>query len=212
MSEQMEVKLSFNFDMYLMYLIQDVTKKSSVDILAFFNDLARAVANIGVEKRTGSGIRKDIHNFFPGTSIPFKMLVKGHKQWNRGNYNRQTGKFEGEEKQIFGCRVEVMFPESHLYMSEEQLGKISEALMERELLGGDGMSLPNFERPDPKTPKLYKDLMVDVCGKQPIKAKKTGYDPEVNGNCRTCNRKVGTTQWDCHCVGNPTGNVPPQAK
>lgn len=151
------------FDQFLLYLIQDVTKKPSVEILTFFYELAREVVNMGIEGRKDdhSGIYKKIDNFFPGTSIPFHMLVDGrvYSGW-------------GTNEDRFECSVEIGFPDRGNYMDEKELKKIEEALMEHTLLGGVGVIIPNFTKPEIKVPKMYKSLMAKVIG-YPIEEKKS---------------------------------------
>jgi hypothetical protein len=196
--EILPLKMYYRFDNYLMYLIQDVTKKDTVDIIAFFSDLSKAVSTIGQEKKTGGGIRKEILDFFPGTSIPFRMMVKGSISRFVRNWDPVSKRFINEETKTFSCTVEVGFPEETLYMSEEKVERITEALLERELLGGGDIQLPAFDRPSPSTPKMYQKMMEDICGKAPPKPKRPGYDPDLSGVCRNCNRNnVGYSRCVC---------------
>lgn len=206
MDKQIETKIRFSLNRFLMYTIQDVTGKPSVDILAFFHDLSRSIANIGLEKNKGKGIRKDLEDFFPGTSVPFKMLIKGHKSWHRGTWNPHTRQYEGEEKDVFDVSVEIGFPDNSLGIPEAQMKNISEALAERELLGGDGITLPAFEKPETKTPKMYKSMMEEICGKGTTRKRVEGYDPEpITQNCRNCgglpkeHLNATSSHYKCSC-------------
>lgn len=151
----LRTKQSYRFDAYLLALIQEVTKRPSADILNFFNELAKQVCDIGSENRTGNGIRKNITNYFPGTSIPFHMLVKGNKQYQA--WNNKTREYEGD--QILMCYVEIGFPDKALHIKAQDLDDIAVALMEKALLGGEEVNMPPFIKPEIKTPKMYKELM-----------------------------------------------------
>lgn len=135
-----------------MYLIQQTTKQPTEDILGFFYDLATRVAQIGYEKIDGKGIRKDIRDTFPGSDIPFKLLVKGHvrKEWDR------TAMTYSNNEVMYG-EMEVTFPDKTRSVDQ---GALMEKIMEKTLL--DGESLPNFPKPQSKTPKMYKDLIQEV--------------------------------------------------
>ncbi len=124
-----------------MYLIQQITKQPTDEILGFFYDFGKEVFIIGMENMDGRSIRKDIQAMYPGTDIPFKMLVKGHKGYGQG----PTG------------TIEVTFPDNPTYIDTE---KLMEMIMEKMLLGGT--SLPPFGPPMSRTPKMYKDLIEKV--------------------------------------------------
>lgn len=133
--------MSFHPDAGLMYLIQQVTKLPSDEILGFFYDFGKEVFVVGIKNMAGRSIRKDIQALYPGTAIPFKILVKGYKGYGQG----PSGS------------IEVTFPDNSTYMDTE---KLMEMIMEKTLLGGS--SLPDFEAPKSRTPKLYKDLIEQV--------------------------------------------------
>lgn len=130
-----------------MYLIQQTTKLPTEEILGFFYDLGMKVAEIGIEKMEGRGIRKDIRDVFPNSCVPFKLLVKGRKlgQWN------SSGVPIIDE---FWGSIEVTFPDKSRTVDQKAL---MEKIIERTLL--DGESLPNFPQPQNRTPKMYKDLI-----------------------------------------------------
>lgn len=134
--------IRFNPDAGLMYLIQSVTKQNTADILGFFYDFGKAVLLQGVEAMDGRSIRKDIRDYYPGTAIPFKLLVKANK-WGSGP--------------VTGGDISVDFPDNSMYIRTEEL---MDLIMERELLGTTG--LPDLEPPKVKTPKMYRDLIEQV--------------------------------------------------
>lgn len=137
-----------------MFLIQETSKLPTEEILGFFYDLGVRVAEIGIDKMEGRGIRKDIRDDFPGTAIPFKLLVKGRKtrQWTPSGYTN-ADEFWGS--------IEVTFPDKSRGVDQKAL---MEKIVERSLL--DGESLPNFPKPKSKTPKMYKDLIAEVFKKE----------------------------------------------
>ena len=196
--ENLPLKLTLSFDNHLMYLIQDVTKKDSLEILGFFGDLTKAIANIGYEKRTGDGIKKQITDFFPGTSIPFHILLKGKAtHYREFDYTKRA--YVGEAERVFLCTAEVGFPDVKSNLPQSALDKISEALMERELLGYSEIKLEPFDRPQTPTSKLYKKLMEEVCGKKQIRVNTDHYDPDITGKCRNCGWIPGHGWRKCTC-------------
>lgn len=141
MAKISEKMISFRPDAGLMYLIQQVTKQTTDEILGFFYDFGKQIAIEGIAKMEGRSIRKDIQAMYPNTAIPFKILVKGHRGYGQGA----------------SASVEVTFPDNPTYMDTE---KLMEMIMEKQLLGGS--SLPDFEPPKSRTPKMYKTLIEEV--------------------------------------------------
>lgn len=142
----------------LVYLIQQQTKLSSAQILGFFSDLTSDIIKIGIEymikKDTRSMIKK-LEDFFPGTDIPFSIEIDGTR-WNGANPDKHNS-------YVLSCKTLIGFSTGTEY---QDVKKIEEAVMETLLLGAD--SLPLFERPKTKTPKLYKDLMEEIRKKRMI--------------------------------------------
>jgi len=148
--QKKKITISFSADEALMYLIQQTTKLPTEEILGFFYDLGMKVAEMGIEKMEGRGIRKDIRDVFPGSNIPFKLLVKGRMQ-------RQHTPTGWANSGIFYGGIEVSFPDKSRGVDQRAL---LEKIVERSLL--DGESLPNFPQPASKTPKMYKDLIAQA--------------------------------------------------
>lgn len=142
--------LSFHPDQGLMYLIQQVTKQSTDEILGFFYDFGKEVFILGVKamKPNQREIRKNIEAIYPGTSIPFHLNVEGGKRWGY-NATSQDTPYRGT--------IHVKFPENTTYIDTS---KLMEMIMEKQLLGGS--SLPDFEPPPSHTPKMYKALIQQV--------------------------------------------------
>ncbi len=171
MSEKKTIPLrtSLNMDSFLLYLIQQVTGQSSIEIVGFFSDFGRAVAQIGAEKRKGSSsrIRKDIRDFYPGTAIPFKLLVKGYKQNHRSvredfidASGKPSWKWVNIPEEHYQANISVSFPEASTHFDT---AVVDNMLLEKMLLGGD--DLPPFRQPDPRTPKMFKKLIEQVLQK-----------------------------------------------
>lgn len=137
-----ENKISFCPDSGLMYLIQSTTNQSSDEILGFFYDFGKQVLIDGLKnmKTNQRSIRKDIQAMYPGTAIPFRLLVEAARASYYG-----------------GTYIYVSFPDNANWMDTKDL---LEVIIERSLLGGS--SLPNFEAPPSKTPKMYKELIAKV--------------------------------------------------
>lgn len=151
---ELDLTVRFNTDEFLMYLIQDVTKLPTSDILGFFADLGKNVGDEGVHfmyENGTSSMRKEIFDFFPGTSVPFSLNVEGSKH----SYYRQDNTPSDKRKGYY--YIKVGFPRSSCSIDEVELSNI---IMEKAILGACDM--PNFEKPDPKCPKMYKDLMAEI--------------------------------------------------
>lgn len=146
----MTVDSKFTSDDALMYLIQDVTKLSTEEILGFFYDLGCKFAAIGFEAmedlRTQS-MRKEIIDYFPNTSIPFRMLVKGNKE-----------RYAKTQR----ASIEISFPKK---FNQIDTKKLIEQVLEVSLLGA-APTLPPFPKPKTKTPRLYKDIIKQVFRKR----------------------------------------------
>jgi len=164
------VRLNYRVDAFLLHLIQENTQKQSAEILNFFHELSKQICTIGAEKRTGSGIRKNITDYFPGTSIPFHLCIRGYP---RQEYNRTTRMYEGEHH--MHCEVEVGFPSQKLYIKEQALDEIAIAIMEKALMDGEEVKMAPFPRPPINSPKMYKNLMDSFAGRpveEPVKKEK----------------------------------------
>jgi hypothetical protein len=155
-----EVKLSYRIDAFLLHLVQENSKKTSAEILNFFHELSKQVSQIGAEKRTGRGIRKKITDYFPGTSIPFHLDVKGYP---RQDYDGSTRKYS--EEYHMHCEVEIGFPDEKMYIKEQALDEIAVAIMEKALMDGEEVQMAPFIRPEIKSPKMYKKLMDSFAGR-----------------------------------------------
>lgn len=172
----LRIKSTYKLDQFLMYLIQDVTKKPSAEILNFFYELATQVSQLGFKAKKGyGGIDKQIDDYFPGTSIPFHIRIKGHQ----GHNNTEWDPVSRTYKQIdngytHSAYVEVGFPERNTYIKEDLLSEAAVAIMEKHLLGGDGLDLAPFERPEQSAGRMYKKLMDSFAGRpeEPKKPRK----------------------------------------
>lgn len=157
-AEKLPLKMNYRLDAFLMYCIQQTSKLSTAELLAFFYDLGTQISQEGMEKRTGSGIRKELDDYFPGTSIPFHMLVKGHE--SRSAWNEKTNKYDSAK--TFNCTVEIGFPEKSTYMDEKALAEIQNFNIEKIMFGAEVAPIAPFDRPATRTPKMYLKLMEEV--------------------------------------------------
>lgn len=168
--DQLPIKLTYRFDQFLMYLIQDVTKRPTIEIINFFHELSNQVAELGQLKRTGNGIHKKIDDYFPGTAIPFHLELEGRP--NR-KYNYQTRTYDSAES--FMCSVNIGFPDRSTYIDDKVFEEIGDFLMEKALLGvdvpADSPANQPFVRPETRSPKMYKDIM-DLYAGRPVEEKK----------------------------------------
>jgi hypothetical protein len=142
----MIINSSFTSDDALMYLIQDVTKLSTEEILGFFYDLGCKFAALGFEAMEDlgtTGMRKEVVDYFPNTSIPFRMLVKGKKR------TMATTQY---------AHIEISFPKKSNQIDTKNL---IEQILEINLLGAQP-TLPPFPKPKTKIPRLYKDIIKQV--------------------------------------------------
>jgi hypothetical protein len=182
------IKITYCFDGCLMYLIQEITQKPPAEIVAFFYELAVQIAEIGAankmaEKHGGSrrAMRKKVTDYFPGTSVPFNMLVKGQKR-TMGTWNSRTNLYENQHE-AYSCRVEVGFPETKQYIPEDELKAVSDALMERALLEApmDGVKIPEFKRPVIRSNRMFEDLMNSFAGRPPKEKKRRKKKSDAKG-------------------------------
>jgi len=157
----LECKANFSADKFLMFLIQDVTRLPTSDILGFFADLSKAVAEEGVhymfEKGTHS-MRKEIFDFFPGTSIPYSIKVEGSKGYR---YRRHDEPNPNVREAHYDTKVG--FPSQTSYIDQSELVNI---IVEKTLLGA--CEMPNFEKPDTRCPKMYRDLMAEIKNRRTV--------------------------------------------
>lgn len=171
--EVLPVKLSYKLDSFLMYLIQDVTKRPSIEIINFFHELSTQVAELGQKKRTGRGIHKKIDDYFPGTSIPFFMELEGSCRYSN-QYDPVTRTYQTLEPKTFNCDVHVGFPDRPTYIDAKVFEEIGDFLMEKALLGvdvpADSPANAPFVRPAQRSSKMYKELMDNFAGR-PVEEK-----------------------------------------
>lgn len=143
-----ENSFSFQPDQGLMYLIQQITNKPSAEILGFYYDLGKQIFEIGLKnmKTNQREIRKVVEDMYPGTAVPFKMLVKARRGY--------------KENHAHGS-VEITFPDNAVYMNREEIEAMMTDLMENSLLGAEHQ-FPAFTSPPPVAGKMYKKLIEEI--------------------------------------------------
>ena len=144
-----EKMLRFRPDAGLMYLVQQVTGQETDEILGFFYDFSKQVFIEGMlnMKYNQREIRKKIEAMYPGTAIPFLITVDGRKDKDHSGGNMHV--YSGD-----ACAT---FPQNPSYMNVD---KLMDVIVERQLLGAS--SLPPFEPPLSKTPKMYRKLIKEI--------------------------------------------------
>lgn len=196
--EPIKIESRYEFDAFLMFLIQDVTKKHSADILSFFGRLSNKIITIGLEAKKGKGgIDKQIDDYFPGTSIPFHMRIKGHK--DRGNWDYKANK--RNENNVYNCSVEVRFPQSDLYIDEKIFDKAEMSLTEASILETEPNDIAPFIKPEIRSPVMFKKLMDEFAGRPIGSTPKRKKKDEHVQRCGTCHR--ATCQGLCSVAGFP---------
>lgn len=165
------VKVQLRIDSFLLYALQQTTNQSSIEIVAFFNDFGREVAAIGAKNRKNNRgrIRKDIRDFYPNSPIPFKLLVTGHMSEYESTLVETidpvtraiSRNWERIPNRHFSAFVEVTFPQKAESFNSTE---IDQKILENMLLDGD--DLPAFKQPDPRNPKMFKDLIDRVLAKK----------------------------------------------
>lgn len=179
MEEELEknfrIRVNHHFDQFLMHLIQEVTQRPAVEILNFFYELAGQIARVGIEKKKGKGgISKEIVDYFPNTSIPFLMTVKGGRKQAKYQWDATSRQNVLIDSEAHECTAEVGFPSVSSFIDENKLKEISTALMERALLDAplEGIEVPAFVKPEIRSSKMYVDLMNSFAGRPARERKK----------------------------------------
>lgn len=178
-STQYRHRITYRFDKYLMYLIQDVTKKPSAEILNFFYELSRALSEESIKKVKNHQryLKRTATDYFPDSSVPFHVLVKGDIP-----YHIQRGHKWENNNDVWDFTVEVGFPDETSPMPEDELQRVNIELMENALFdAGHHVEAPKFMKPEFKSSESLRKLMNSFMGrgevKKPRKSRK-----KVNGN------------------------------
>lgn len=133
---------SFAADENLLYAIQQTTKMSSVDILAYFFTMSQHLIE-ATSKSKARRLNKRLKTIFPNTGIIYDIEV-----W---------GGWYPEKRHLFS--VSVRFPKNTTYF--EDLAQTVEKISEAALLGGDMPVIKDFEKPQFKVPpqlrKMFKN-------------------------------------------------------
>lgn len=135
---------TFNADSNLLYLIQQVTKQSSADILNYFYSTAMAIIETSLVKSTAQYPRRKLKMCYPNTAIPFQLEV-----W----YNKYY-KVDGQDTQV---TCNVVFPKIQMHFNN--LADIANQIAEAHLLGGKEPKIDPFEAPALRAPGGMRNLI-----------------------------------------------------
>lgn len=134
----------FAIDKNLAFVIQQVTKESTTDILGYLYGLASYMAEDAVKNSKAMRLNKKAVLMYKDSIVPFKLDISGRYGWRRD-----------EEVPVF---VTVSFPkETEYHNCETILNQLTEV--------GLGLSesvddLPKFEKPRFFSPKSLKDIRI----------------------------------------------------
>lgn len=133
---------SFKVNKSLAYLIQQVTKDSTQEVLGYFFGVSSFVAEEVFKKSKASYTNKDIVLFYKDTPITFKikMHIGGIQNDEKGSWSANVGfPTTAEDQDITELMTKVM---------ETGLGLVEEEV------------IPPFERPELKTPACLRTVRI----------------------------------------------------
>lgn len=158
-------RLIYRFDKYLMFLVQDVTKRQPAEILNFFYELGAALSQASLKgvKQSQRNVKRSATDYFPGSAIPFHVIVKGNKY---RIYDDRTHKYGDDETWSF--TIEAGFPDETSPMPEEELKRINLELMENALFDAEHeVVAPMFVKPEIRSSHGFRKLMTSFMGREP---------------------------------------------
>ena len=134
---------SFTIDKNLAFLIQHATNDSTKDILAYFYELGRFVAEESISSSRAHQIVKNVVLMYKDTAIPYRLEVHSNYGWQNADSVR--------------IYMQISFPKQKSnYDCSELLNSIVEDGLG--LTGDEIQSMPKFEKPTFKTPIFLRDL------------------------------------------------------
>ena len=136
--------ISFQVNSTLMYLIQSLTKESSVDILSYFSDMANCICNDAAHNSKAKWYSVNTHFFYKETEVPFKLAIN-----SCGNQ-----KLQKEVGYNVTYQAIVSFPCLGLRYNVEE---IASATIESSLGLSNGGNWAQFNKPKIKLPRCLKN-------------------------------------------------------
>jgi hypothetical protein len=133
----------FTLDRSLGYLIQNITKDSTQEILGYFHGIAQFVIDDLSKSSKASWFDKNIVLFYKETAISFRIRLRG----------RGTA-YSDREPYI---DVDVTYPKE---TEEFKVTDLMNAVVEAGLGLADDQNLPLFERPELKTPRCLRKVRI----------------------------------------------------
>lgn len=131
----------FEVDRNLGYLIQQSTKDSTQEILTYFYGIASFVMDDILKNSKASWISKDVILYYKDTPIAFKIALHG-----------------SDPRQLnVTVMISVSFPKTSEQFSASDL---MTSAFETGMGLTDEENMPEFGRPDLKTPKCLRDVRI----------------------------------------------------
>lgn len=137
----------YSVDRNLGYLIQQITKDSTQEILAYFYGISTFVINDLAAKSKASWLNKDIILFYKETPISYRIQISG----SGPGYRMDDEDYEPS------VSISVKFPNKS---EEHEVGDLMNAVMESGLQLTDEQNMPPFEKPELKTPKCLRQVRI----------------------------------------------------
>lgn len=131
----------FDVNKNLGYLIQQITKDSTQDILAYFYGIASFAVEDMQKKSKASFINKEIILFYKETPISFKIQISGNNP----------------KSENVSVDLHVIFPKD---IERHDVTNLINAVLESGLGLSDESTLPEFGRPVLKTPRCLKEIRI----------------------------------------------------
>ena len=137
----------YQFDTNFLFLIQQITNEKSQDILSYFYDLGRVLAEDMVEhSKAQYAPTKSTIALYKDTKVPFKLSVQPvHYEWA-----------ERKTSGIVKCKIDVSFPRKISYIK----GSEFENLVIATNLQLQDETIEPFRKPTMKRPKCMRDIDV----------------------------------------------------
>ena len=137
----------FTVDKSLAYLIQNITNDSSQEILTYFYGIASFVVDDISKISKAVWLDKKIVLFYKETPISFCIRIKGA--------GPGISKTRFADKHIPLVKIEVSYPSGS---SEFEVAELMNAAVESGLGLADEHNMPQFTRPELKTPRCLRKV------------------------------------------------------
>lgn len=136
----------FKVNRSLAYLIQQVTKDSTQEILGYFYGISSFVIDDVYKKSKASYVNKDIVLFYKDTAISFRLRIHCGGIQTISNYDKK--------RQMVG----VSFPSSE---ESQNITELMTKIMESGLGLIEEEEMPRFDKPILKTPACLRKVRIE---------------------------------------------------